>query len=188
MAYVSWGNLSEAQQREIKTACVLVSLGPVIRSNVSAIANAIKSPVNEEISRLERNSARSEADEVYLKLLKEISAVPASLDGIRRLENLTSGTTRPEILLLVKKGWDRLPAVMKFPGFGSLLRYNAVSKFISFALSWRYTGKGYHAPKGMAAPFSGYDSIIDSLMGHPTCKAEMDKQVRAWQRAAGRAE
>ncbi len=187
MAYVSWENLSQAQQREIKTACVLVSLGPLVRSNVSAIATAVKAPVKDEISKFESRGALSESDEQYLKFLKEVYSVSASLDGIKRLETLSRGALYPGIINLLKKGWDSLPSVMQFTGFGSLVQHNAVSKFISFAINWRYTGSGYHAPKGMEAPFSGYDAIIDSLMGHPRCKAEMEKQTKAWQKAVKRA-
>lgn len=82
MTYVSWGDLSPSQQREIKTACVLVSLGDLVRTNVSSIANAIKSPVKEEIQKLEYQSNLSPSESEYLRFLREIYNVPASLEGI----------------------------------------------------------------------------------------------------------
>lgn len=186
MAYISWGDLSQAQQREIKTACVLVSLGDLVRTNVASIANAIKSPVKEEIQKLECQSNLSPPGSEYLRFLREIYNVPASLDGIKKLETLATRASHPAIVKLFKKAWDRFPSIMQFSGFASLIECNAVSKFISFAINWRYTGKDYHAPRGMASPFPGYDSIIDALMGHPKCVAEMEKQIKAWQKASGK--
>lgn len=179
-----WDSLSAAQKREIFTANVMVALGSEIRSQVSSIGAKVKSIFQDEARRLEAQPNRSDADEKLLALLQEGAKLPVSLEGIRQLESMKSRATMvPGLLPVVVKCFNALPAVLKFSGFGSLIKHNALSKFIAFSLTWKYTGKGYEAPKGMSAPFSGYDDIINSLMGHPRCKAEMEKQARLWQKA-----
>lgn len=179
-----WDNLSAAQKREIFTANVMVALGPEIRAQVPAIGARIKSIFQEEARRLGAQPNRSDADEKLLTLLQEGAKLPLSLEGIRQLEAMKNRAPMTAGLLpIVTKCFNALPAVLKFSAFGSLIKHNALSKFIAFSLSWRYTGKGYEAPKGMSSPFSGYDDIINSLMGHPRCKAEMERQSRAWQKA-----
>ena len=83
---------------------------------------------------------------------------------------------------MLKNVGIQLHHFLNFLGFGQLVHQKAVSKFVEFALTWRYTGKGYEAPAGMIEPFSGYDTIINSLMGHPLCKARMEKEAKAWER------
>jgi hypothetical protein len=180
---------SKVQEREILTACVLVSLGSVVRDNIPGLVSAINSIFRDEFRKLEAmphgrqaKKERNPADEKLYSVLKEVQSLPGTLDGIRKLEGLRSkAESVPGLLPIVKKCFDVVPAFFRFPGFGSLVKHNAISKFIEFAMSWRYTGKGYEPPDGMSAPFSGYDDIIGSLMAHPLCKAEMAKQTKLWE-------
>ncbi len=169
------------QEREIMTACVLVSLGPTIRSKAFSVAAEFQKIISVEIQNLEKIAEPSSEDAKFLALLKEAYSAPASLEGIRKLESISTRVDIPRVIPIMQKCWKTLPSVFQFSGFASLIKHNAVSKFITFAQNWKYTGKGYEMPKGMAAPFSGYDDIIQSLMGHPRAKAKMATEKKKWE-------
>ena len=188
--YKTWDEYSESQRREIRTACVLVELGGIIRSNLSSLVSTAKGILNDEIRKLSSKKDLTPGGSKCLDYLKEASAVDVSVSGLRRLEELGEralASADYEMAKVLKpvaeKCWNSAPSFLKFLGFGQLVHQKAVSKFVEFALTWRYTGKGYEAPAGMSEPFSGYDTIINSLMGHPLCKARMEKEAKAWEKA-----
>ena len=49
--YKTWDEYSESQRREIRTACVLVELGGIIRSNLSSLVSTAKGILNDEIKK-----------------------------------------------------------------------------------------------------------------------------------------
>lgn len=180
----AFNQMSEAQQREIRTACVLTVLGPIIRSNVSSMVSAMKGVITDELSKLESKQNRNDSDEKLLDFLKDMSKISPSLEGIRQFERMYDRAANiPGFFQIAKRCFDALPGVLQFSGFASLIQHKAISKFIAFATSWRYSGKGYDAPRGMSAPFSGYDDIINSLAGHPKCMAEFRRQADLWEQA-----
>lgn len=179
----AWKSMSANQQREVLTACVFVALGPSIKSAVPSLISSVKSIVRQEIGDLSRKPELTDVEQKYLKLLERIMGISASVEGLREIENLSSRTDLPMLIPLLQKCWAALPSIFKFSGFGSLIEHRALSKLVSFAMAWRYSGKGYEAPCGMTEPFSGYDDVMNSLMGHPLCKAEMAKQTALWEKA-----
>lgn len=180
----AWGEMSASQHREIRTAVVLTTLGPIVRSNISSIVSAMKPILQNAVIKLESKEDKNDQEEKLLSFLRDISTASASLDGIKKLESMNiKAESMPGLLLIAKQCFNTLPSVLRFPGFASLIKHNALSKFISFATSWRYSGVGYDPPKGMSEPFSGYDDIINSLIGHPKCVAEFKRQGELWERA-----
>jgi hypothetical protein len=183
--YKRWDEYSESQKREIRTACVFLELGGVIRSNLPSLVSAIKRILGDEVRKLSSKKKLTLVEIKCLSCLKEISSIDVSVSGLKKLEKLAEKVLADiEMIKVLKpiaeKWWNSAPSFMKFLGFGQLVQQKAVSKFIEFALTWRYTGKGYEAPQGIKEPFSGYDAIINSLMGHPLCKVRMEMEAKAW--------
>lgn len=186
--YKTWDEYSESQRREIKTACVLVELGGKIRSNLSSLVSTAKGILGDEIRKLSSKEDLTPAESQCLIYLKEALAVDVSVGGLEKLEKLGERALASADMVKVLKPiaercWNSAPSFLKSLGFGQLVHQKAVSKFVKFALTWRYTGKGYEAPSGMSEPFSGYDAIINSLMGHPLCQARMKREAKAWEKA-----
>lgn len=188
--FKTWDEYTEAQRREIRTACVLVELGGTIRSNLSSLVATAKNILSDEIRKLSSKKILTSTENKCLAYLKEASGIDASVTGVKKLEELgekalaSADYEMAKVLKpIAERCWNAAPSFLKFLGFGQLIHQKAVSKFIEFALTWRYTGKGYEAPYGMSEPFAGYDAIINSLMGHPLCKARMEREAKAWQEA-----
>lgn len=188
--YKTWDEYSEAQKREVKTACVLVELGGAVRSNLSSLVSTARGIIAEEIRKISSKQRETPAGSKCLEYLQEALAADVSVSGLRKLESLgeralSSGNVEVVKILkpIAERCWNAAPSFLKFLGFGQLIHQKAVSKFVEFALTWRYTGRGYEAPSGMREPFSGFDAIINSLMGHPLCKARMEKEAKAWEEA-----
>lgn len=180
----SWEGFSSAQKREIKTAIVVVALAPFIHRQIPSITADIKAIVRSEMGKIEKSGG----DEHVKEFLQEILDIPATAHGLEELEGLQrKAQNKPELikiaLPIVLRAWSTLPSALQFSGFGELIKQNAVSKMVHFIEHWHYSGHGFEPPKGMSEPFSGYDTIINALMGHPKCKAELEKQVKAWERA-----
>ena len=188
--YKTWDEYSAAQKREVGTACVLVELGGMVRSNLASLVSTARTILLDEARKLSSKKELSPMENKCLGYLRDASGVDVSVAGLRKLEELSeralSGADLEMVKILMpvaKRCWESAPSFLKFLGFGQLVHQKAVSKFVEFALTWRYTGKGYEAPKGMSEPFPGYDAIINSLMGHPLCKARMEREAKAWQDA-----
>lgn len=184
----AWGGYSDAQKREVLTACVMVALGPYIKEQIPHLVEVIHSAVRPEIAKLKAKEERTRDEDAALKLMQEVENVPQSADGIERLEQAYKRIKVSTIMMhiglpILQKLNSSIPSELRFDGFAELIRQNAASKMVRFAQGWSYSGKGYEPPKGISAPFSGYDSIINALMGHPRCKAEMQKQTKLWEKA-----
>lgn len=181
----AWERYSENQKREIRTAVVLTALGPAIRENLTSIVNIFKRVFEGEMMKLRAKGHLNADEEKLLALLKDASSVSASLSGLRHFERLTERAenfSMHTLLSILRKCWNEAPQVLKFPGFGVLLQKRALSKMVEFAAHWRYSGRNnYDPPSGMSEPFSGYDEVINALMGHPLCKAKMAEEAAKWE-------
>jgi len=103
------------------------------------VVSSIKTILKEEIDKYKTKENRTNEEEKYLKVLEETINLSEDLDGIKKLEALKDKTNFSASIPLVKKCRDTLPAILQFSGFAKLVQYNAISKFITFAMGRSYS-------------------------------------------------
>jgi hypothetical protein len=180
----AFGGYTKNQQRELSFAIIAVSLGAELRSAVPALISNIKVFVRRKIELSRSKKDISEADQKYLNLLLEIEKISPGFDGLKRLEDLKNHTDVSSATELFRECFSMLPSVLRDPCFGVFTQVpNSLSNFAKFMTGWHYSGDGYSGPpKGFSEPFSGFDKIVNALMGHPRCRAEAGKQAKAWEK------
>lgn len=180
----AFGGYGKNQQRELNFAIIAVSLGSEIRSAAPTLINNVKLLVRRKSDLLKSQKDISEADRKYLNLLLEVEKISPSFDGLKMLENLKNHTDVASAMELFKECFSILPSVLRDPCFGVFTQVpNSLSNFARFMAGWRYSGDGYSGPpRGFPEPFSGFDKIVNALMGHPRCRVEAKKQADAWEK------
>lgn len=179
-----FGTYSKNQQRELAFAIIAVSLGSEIRSAAPTLINNVKSLVRRKIDLLKSQEDISEADRKYLNLLIEVEKISPNFDGLKLLESLKNRTDVASAMQLFNECFSMLPSVLRDPCFGVFTQVpNSLSSFARFMAGWHYSGDGYSGPpRGFSEPFTGFDKIVNALMGHPRCRVEAEKQAKAWEK------
>lgn len=168
------------QQRELKTAVIAVTLGATMQAAAPALVRGMKLSVKRKMGPLTEKKELTEQEKKYLELLSKLDKISTDLEGLRQLENLRTDPLGKE---LFTEFCTLIPS--QHSCFGVFLQVpNSLSRFAEFMTTrWHYSGSGYaKPPRGFSEPFSGFDTIVNSLMGHPSCRAEVNKQIAGWEK------
>ena len=166
---------SPSQQRELNFAVIAVTLGAQVQNVAPALVREMKLSVRRKMAHLTEKKELTEQEKKYLELLSKLDKISPDLEGLRQLENLRTDPLGKEL-------FTEFCALIPSP-FKPLTQIpNAVFRFAEFMAGWHYSGSGYaKPPRGFPEPFSGFDTIVNALMRHPSCEAEVNKQVAGWE-------
>lgn len=172
---------SPSQQRELNVAVIAVSLGSKVQNSAQALVNGMKLAIRRKMALLTSKKEMTDQERKYLELLLKLDKISPGLEGLRQLENLRTNPLGNE---LFTEFCALLPSTFQHPCFGVFVQIpNSLPRFAEFMAGWHYSGSGYSKPpRGFPEPFSGFDTIVNALMGHPSCRAEVNKQIAGWEK------